>query len=393
MTMTTKFKILIPRKNKNDIASDSAEFQRIAEFVDFQYYELTNSEDFKKFLLSSNIDALWITEEMFVYLEAPSTYLDYFPKSLKLILVPWVGTDFYDAKLLKEKYGISLCNGGPVASENVSDLAVFLTLSCFRLTSFWEHSFRFVHRGSIQECRGYIGGTHHDTIPGFALVEGNDDLHKTVSAQQKFPKKPENDKFLNLAKDYKIAGKVMESPTDKNALIVGFGSIGQAIGKKLHTTFNMNISYTKRNGPIPESVLGYKANYIPSMDDEAFWRDADLIVLALPGTPDTEDIIDKTTLEKCKDGVRIVNVGRGSCINEDDLLDALDSGKVMSAGLDVYKNESDVVDSRFFERWDITLLPHIGSTVIEILQRQTAATLENIEGFFLKGTGTKYPVN
>ncbi|CDO95241.1 unnamed protein product [Kluyveromyces dobzhanskii CBS 2104] len=390
---TTKPKVLVPRKYKNDIASDNAEFVRIAQMVDFQYYQMNGSENFKKMLATSDIDALWFTEEMLFYLEEPSAYVEYFPKSLKLILVPWVGTDFYDGKLLKEKYGITLCNGGPVASENVSDLALFLTLSSFRLTSFWEHTFRFVERGNLSNCRKYIGGTEHDTIPGGSLVDGTDELNKVACTEQKFPAKAATGKFLNIAKDYKIGGKIMESPTDKNALILGFGSIGQAIGKKLHSAFNMNISYTKRNGPISEDVLGFKATYIPSMDDESFWRDADLIVLALPWNPETEDIINKTTLAKCKDGVRIVNVGRGACINEDDLIDALDSGKVMSAGLDVYKNESQLVNPRFFQRWDVTLLPHIGSTVIEILQRQTAATVENIEGFFLKKTGAKYPVN
>ncbi|BAO40682.1 putative 2-hydroxyacid dehydrogenase YPL113C [Kluyveromyces marxianus] len=391
--MCAKPKILIPRRNRNDIVSDSEEFKRISAQVEFIYHDLTTSDAFKKFLPTSDIDALWFTEALMDNMEAPSKYMEYYPKSLKLIMVPWVGTDFYDGKLLKEKYGITLCNGGPVASENVSDLAIFLTLSCFRLTSFWEHAFRFVHRGDISKCREYIGGTHHDTIPGFALVESNTEMHRSTSTEQKFPTKADKDKFLNIAQDYKIAGKLMESPTSKNALILGFGSIGQAIGRKLNSSFNMKISYTKRNGPVPEADLGYEAQYMPSMEDELFWKDADLIVLALPGTPETEDIINEKTLSLCKNGVRIVNVGRGSCIDEDALLDALDSGKVASAGLDVFKNEFQQINPRFFERWDVTLLPHIGSTVLEILQRQTAATLENIDGFFLKKTGPKYPVN
>lgn len=390
--MTSKPRVLITRRSKNDITDDIPEFKKMQEVVEFVYYEITTPEAFKEFLPKSEIDAFWITEELFVYLGGPSAYLDYFPQSLKLILVPWVGTDFLDAKLLKEKYNISLCNAGAVAAENVSDLAAFLTLSCFRLTSFWEHCFRFMHRGNISKCREYIGGTHHDTVPGFALVDQDHDMGRTLPYEQKFPAKVNPDKFLNMAKDFTIAGKMLDSPTNKNALILGFGSIGQAIGKKMNAGFGMNISYTKRGGPVDEEFLGYKAKYYSSMNDEGFWSNADVIIMALPGNPDTENLINEEVLSKCKDGVRIVNVGRGICIDEDALLEALDSGKVTSAGLDVYKNEHKLVDPRFFERWDVTLLPHIGSTVVDILTRQTKATLENLESFFVKGEGPKYPV-
>lgn len=391
--MTTgKPRVLVPKKYKNDIADHLPEYERMSTIVEFVPFELTNSDDLKAFLPTSKVDALWITEELFLYSEPPMRYLDYFPDTLKLILVPWVGTDFLDGAVLKER-GISICNVGPAAADNVSDLAAFLVLSCFRLTSFWEHCFRFMHRGSVAKCREYIGGTHHDTVPGFALVDHGHEMNQTLSGEQKFPAKLGDGQCVNMAKDFTIAGKLLESPTNKNALVLGFGSIGQAIGKRLSAGFGMHVSYTKRSGPVDGKVLGYEAKYYESIEDEEMWGEADVIVMALPGLKETEDLLNKETLSKCKNGVRIVNVGRGSCINEDDLLEALDTGKVTSAGLDVFKNEHTMVDPRFFERWDVTLLPHIGSAVVDILQRHTLATLENIEHFFFKDGKPKYPCN
>lgn len=116
-------------------------------------------------------------------------------------------------------------------------------------------------------------------------------------------------------------------------------------------------------------------------------------MLALPGDRLTGDMINDHTLSMCKDGVRIVNVGRGNAIDEVALLKALDSGKVASCGLDVFKDESTGnIRKELLQRWDVTALPHMGSAVTDMMSLQTLVTLQNIENIFIKNGKGIYPV-
>ncbi|CAG60965.1 uncharacterized protein GVI51_J06941 [Nakaseomyces glabratus] len=373
-------KVLIPYQQTWEVASHIPEWEKLKDKLDFIEYKMTNADDFREYLHSNDIAALWVTEEFFRVLGGPTPYIEDYPSSLRVIAVPWVGCDFIDGKMLLEKYNIYLCNIGPHAVDNVTDLAIHLVVSCFRLTSFWEYCFRFSEPGSIDECKKYVGGTSKDQITKDGAL---------------YPQKLDDDqsRFLNLAKDFNVAGKKVDSPTKKTALILGFGSIGQNIGSKLKFSFDMKIKYYKRSGEVPREQLGYDAIYCSDLQSADTWQDVDVIVLALPGSPSTDDIINDSSLGMCKDGVRIVNVGRGSCIDEDALISALDSGKVNSCGLDVYKNEETLINEKFLKRWDVTLLPHIGSAVADMMVRQTIITLDNIEDILLKNGEGIYRAN
>lgn len=384
--MAKKPGVLIPFKNRVEVDDSLPEWKRLEEHVDFIKYKITTKEDFKVALAQSNVECLWITEDLFTYLGSPAEFYDDYSSSLKLIAVPWVGTDFLDGPKLKREKGIVVCNIGPSAASNVGELALFLALSCFRMTSFFEHCFRFVHRGQPGQCAEYVGGKKHALTASSAT--GGEHHYP-------FPEKftREQAQVVDLSKNYTIAGKTIASPNGKTALILGFGYIGQSIGKKLCYGLDMKIQYFKRSGPVSKDILGYPAKYCSTLEDPETWVSADLIVLALPGHSSTQNVINAKTLSMCKDQVRIVNVGRGSCIDEDALFQALESGKVASAGLDVFKNESTKVDERFFDRWDVTLLPHIGSTVSDMVGRQTLVTLQNVEDVLVKNGRGLYPCN
>lgn len=90
-------------------------------------------------------------------------------------------------------------------------------------------------------------------------------------------------------------------------------------------------------------------------------RQSDVLVLLLPNTVDTENIIRKETLDKCKDGVAIINAGRGSLVNDDDLLEALDSGKVSGATLDVFREEPLPSSHRFWSHPRVLVTPHVAA--------------------------------
>ncbi|AJU25770.1 hypothetical protein H747_YJM189H00566 [Saccharomyces cerevisiae YJM189] len=387
VTYSAKPRILVPYKTQWEVASHLPEYRKLAERVEFYKYEMSTKDDFVKFLETHRINGFWLTEEFFTVLGNPSSYIEFFPASLKVILVPWVGCDFIDGKLLRSK-GITLCNIGPHAADHVTELAIFLAISCFRMTSFWEYCFKYVENGNVEQCKKYISSDSYEIV--------TDSYH---GQEMKFPSrtdkcKPNKDrKVVHLAEKYTVGRKKMESPMNKKVLILGFGSIGQNIGSNLHKVFNMSIEYYKRTGPVQKSLLDYNAKYHSDLDDPNTWKNADLIILALPSTASTNNIINRKSLAWCKDGVRIVNVGRGTCIDEDVLLDALESGKVASCGLDVFKNEETRVKQELLRRWDVTALPHIGSTVADMVIKQTLITLENVQDIFVEGGDGKYVLN
>jgi len=104
---------------------------------------------------------------------------------------------------------------------------------------------------------------------------------------------------------------------------------------------------------------------------------SDILVLLLPDTPETHHIIHRETLSKCKPGVKLINVGRGSAIQEDDLLEALHSGMVGGATLDVFQQEPLPRDHGFWNHPNVLITPHIAAKT----RATTASTViaENIQ--------------
>ena len=88
---------------------------------------------------------------------------------------------------------------------------------------------------------------------------------------------------------------------------------------------------------------------------------SDILVLLLPDTPETRDLINQDTLSNCKRGIRIINAGRGSSIDEEDLLHALDQGIVAGATLDVFKKEPLPSDHGFWKHPNVLITPHIAA--------------------------------
>ena len=88
---------------------------------------------------------------------------------------------------------------------------------------------------------------------------------------------------------------------------------------------------------------------------------SDIISMILPLTRDTSDLINQDTLKSIKPGAVLINSGRGGLINENDLLEALDTGKVSHATLDVFKTEPLPVDHPFWKHGQVSIWPHISS--------------------------------
>lgn len=123
--------------------------------------------------------------------------------------------------------------------------------------------------------------------------------------------------------------------------LIGFGNIGQAIAARAHLGFGMSVHYYDlvRKDPALEARLG--ATYQPSLAD--LLRLSDCTVLCIPSAGHGDrPVIDASTLQHFKPGARFVNVARGSLVDEDALADALETGSLSSAALDVHTSEPNV---------------------------------------------------
>ncbi|MFW5946824.1 MAG: 2-hydroxyacid dehydrogenase [Candidatus Natronoplasma sp.] len=128
---------------------------------------------------------------------------------------------------------------------------------------------------------------------------------------------------------------------DKTLLILGFGEIGKEIAK-MGNAFNMKVNAVKRTPEESELVNDLKTNeHLPELLSEA-----DFIVSTLPGTDETRGYLSFEEFKQMKEGVHIVNLGRGPVIDEEALYEALKSGKVEGAGIDVWWNYPPDEESR-----------------------------------------------
>lgn len=147
-------------------------------------------------------------------------------------------------------------------------------------------------------------------------------------------------------------------------------------------TFGMKIQYYNRNrlSPLQERAAG-NAKYV-SFDE--LLATSDVISLNLPLTPQTRHIISDTEFAKMKDGVVIVNTARGAVIDEAALVEALNSGKVASAGLDVYEDEPNIHPG-LMENEKVLLIPHLGTHTYETQKAMEVLVINNIRAAVTKG--------
>ena len=160
----------------------------------------------------------------------------------------------------------------------------------------------------------------------------------------------------------------------KTAGIIGLGRIGQATAKILNAFEMKVLAYDAF-----ESEAGRRvAEYVPL--DELFAR-SDVIFLHCPLFPSTEGIINKDNIAKMKDGVILINNSRGQLVVEKDLADALNSGKVYAAGLDVVSTEPIGADNPLKTAKNTFITPHISWAAQAARQRIMDITVDNIRSY------------
>ena len=157
--------------------------------------------------------------------------------------------------------------------------------------------------------------------------------------------------------------------------IIGLGRIGQ-ITSRVAQAFGMKVlAYDSYQN---EALVNENCQYT---DLDTLLEKADVIALHCPLFPETENIINKNTIAKMKDGVIIINNSRGALIVEEDLAEALKSGKVMAAGLDAVRNEPIAMDNPLLSAPNCYITPHISWAALECRQRLIDYSLDNLKAY------------
>jgi phosphoglycerate dehydrogenase-like enzyme len=164
--------------------------------------------------------------------------------------------------------------------------------------------------------------------------------------------------------------------TNKTLLILGYGGIGKEVAK-LGKAFGMNVVGIRRK-PQPCEF----ADEVLTMDRmEEYLPIADFMVLALPNSEDTNDLVDKYMLEKLNNSAMLINVGRGNAIKEEDLAEALNSGVISAAALDTTKNEPLEKSSALWTAKNCFISAHDSAHSLLGLPRAFELFLENVKNF------------
>ena len=240
--------------------------------------------------------------------------------SVKLISNYGVGYDSIDV-VDAHKKGIITTHTPAVLSEEVATTALLLMLACYRELSFNEAHLR----------------------SGRWQTDGNAPLSRSA--------------------DNRVVG------------IVGLGRIGEAIARKL-APFNAEILYHNRN---PKDV---PFEYVANLEEMA--TRCEILILATPGGASTDKLIDKPIIEAVGPKGMIINVGRGSVIDEDALVEALNSGKLGFAGLDVFEKEP-FVPQALIDNPRLVLTPHMASATIETRAAMGQLVVDNIISYIETG--------
>ena len=243
--------------------------------------------------------------------------------AIKYIGVLATGYNVVDVEAAKAK-GILVCNIPAYGTEAVAQFAIALLLEiCHHVA----HHSDAVHSGRWESCPDFC-------FWDYPLIE--------------------------------LAGKTMG--------IIGFGRIGQATGRIAKALGMKVIAYDEHVTDSGRELAEY-------LDLDALYSRSDVISLHCPLFPSTQGIINRDSIARMKDGVILLNNSRGPLIVEQDLADALNSGKVYAAGLDVASSEPIAGDNPLLKAKNCLITPHISWASKESRQRLMDIAVDNLRAY------------
>ena len=162
--------------------------------------------------------------------------------------------------------------------------------------------------------------------------------------------------------------------------VLGMGRIGQKIAK-IARSLGMIIHYHNRSKLGEEKEQGA----VYHKDIKSLFSVSDVLSICCPATKETENMINKETVEYFPKGAVITNVARGDIVDDDALIDALNRRKIYAVGLDVYKNEPNL-NPGYLKHKSAFILPHLGSATKETRTAMANLAIDNITEFFQTGS-------
>ncbi|KAL5336583.1 hypothetical protein BJX70DRAFT_372341 [Aspergillus crustosus] len=239
---------------------------------------------------------------------------------------------------IKKRIGILYCNGAAASSESVADMTLFLILASFRSLA-WSHQAAISHSPT---------------------------------------------RFLDAHQNSPLTAR---NPSGHSLGIIGLGAIGLTIAKKVRAAFGMKILYHDlfRKSEEVERELG--AVFYDDLD--TLLGDADCVVVATPFAGKT--LLTAERFSKFKRGSRFVNIARGSLVDEEALVAAVESGQLSGVGLDVHADEPNV-HPRLAGNPRVMVMSHNAGGTVDTHIGFERLAMENIEGFFVRGRAVT-PVN
>ncbi|KAK3726081.1 hypothetical protein LTR37_000229 [Vermiconidia calcicola] len=266
-----------------------------------------------------------------------SELIDLLPPSCKIYASACAGFDWVDVERLAQR-GIVYCNSAAACTESVADAAIYLIINTFRHFS-----------------------------------------HSALAARS-----------LNVEKFREAQMSLMEgtmNPAGHTLGIIGLGRIGQRIARKASLVFPMNVIYNDVSR-LPQSVEDEcGAKFYENLDDMLAMADCVVVATPFGGSK----VLDAVKISKMKQGSRLVNIARGKLIDEDALVEALESGQIQSAALDVHFDEPKV-NPKLAAMENVELLSHNAGASIDSQKGFSTLSMENILSFYETGKALT-PVN
>jgi lactate dehydrogenase-like 2-hydroxyacid dehydrogenase len=160
--------------------------------------------------------------------------------------------------------------------------------------------------------------------------------------------------------------------------LVGFGRIGQAVARRAALGFGMRVVAVGRHGPPGAALPEYVA---PASALDEMLGDVEVVSLHLPASAETRHLFNRERLGRMRPGAWLINTARGSLVDEEALADAVATGHLAGAGLDVFEAEPQV-HPRLLELPGVVLLPHMGSATVAAREAMGMRAVANLEAFF-----------
>ncbi len=161
--------------------------------------------------------------------------------------------------------------------------------------------------------------------------------------------------------------------------LIGFGRIGQAMARKAHHGFDMNIIYFNPSDVDEYVIQDLNAKRCNSLEE--LLSQADFVSLHCPAGAKTKHLINAETVRFMKSTAHLINTARGDVVDSQALINALKNKQIAGAGLDVYENEPTIHDG-FLALENVTLLPHLGSATLETRTAMGEKVLANLAAYF-----------